>query len=119
MIQQLPPARPINVMASSRRAGAWRARYSQRPMTASIDPSLRFVLSEESLYLKNMATLWAVQPDLAREIEALPMEELEGSYEIEPSKSGLPTLKVQTRDGRNVYLHSRYQPIDEANQLID
>lgn len=86
-------------------------------MTASNDPSLRFVLAEDSPYLKNLAALWAAEPKLAREIEALKPED--DRYQIESSKSGVDTIKVQTTDGRWLYLHSRYQPVEEANLLVD
>jgi hypothetical protein len=86
-------------------------------MTASTDPSLRFVLPEESPYLRNLAALWKVEPKLARLIDALP--DAHPGYEIERSKSGDPTVKVQTAGGGWAHLHSRYQPADEAARLVD
>lgn len=86
-------------------------------MTASVDPSLRFVLPESAPYLRNLAALWMYEPKLAREIEGL--SEVSPAITIEPSKSGEPTAKVSTLDGRQVYLHSRYRPLDEAEKLID
>jgi hypothetical protein len=86
-------------------------------MTASIDPSMRFVLSEDHPYLKNMAALWAIEPKLAREIESLPVPDQ--VYEIERSKAGPATAKLATPQGRPLYLHSRYQPMEDANRLVD
>jgi hypothetical protein len=62
----------------------------------------------------NLAALWATEPLLADAVESVPE-----SYAVEPSKSGEPTVAVQTADGRKVYLHSRYQPQDEARRLIE
>ncbi|HMB95956.1 MAG TPA: 6-hydroxymethylpterin diphosphokinase MptE-like protein, partial [Tepidisphaeraceae bacterium] len=87
-------------------------------MTASIDPSLRFVLGEEAPYLKNLAALWAIEPKLARLIDS---NSKEGSiiYQVETARSGAPTISAQMPDGRKLYLHSRYEPIEEAAKLIE
>jgi len=85
-------------------------------MTPSADPSQRFVLPEDAPLLRNLAALWASEPNLARAVESA--LETEG-YPLEPSKSGLPTVRVQTQDGRTTYLHSRYEPAKEAEKLIE
>jgi len=85
-------------------------------MTPSADPSQRFVLPEDAPLLRNLAALWASEPNLARAVESA--LETEG-YPLEPSKSGLPTVRVQTPDGRTTYLHSRYEPAKEAEKLIE
>ena len=82
----------------------------------TIDSSARYVLADDSPYLKNMAALWAVCPKLATEVEAL---QGQASYSIEPSKSGEPTLFVQTADDRRVYFHSKHKPREEAERLVD
>lgn len=79
------------------------------------DPSARFVLPAEAFYLKNLAALWSADPRLAAAIEAT--ENLP-SYPVEPSRSGLPTALVPSEAGRQIYLHSRYDPADEARKLI-
>jgi hypothetical protein len=85
-------------------------------MTDSNDPSARYVLTEDAPYLANLAALWAVDPRLAAAIE----ETDDGAaYRTAPSKSGEPTLSVTTSSGREIQLHSRYRPIDEAKQLVD
>lgn len=84
-------------------------------MAASNDPSLRYVLPESSPLLGNLAVLWAIDPALAEAIEAT---ESQPSYPVERSRSGAPTLAAEV-GGRQLYLHSRHQPIDEAKRLID
>jgi hypothetical protein len=84
--------------------------------TAGTDLSQRFVLPADSPLLANLAALWAVLPELARQIESL----LETpSYPTERAKGGEVTLSVPTSTGRALYLHSRFQPIDEAKKLIE
>ena len=85
-------------------------------MTAISDPSLRFVLPEDAPFLANLAALWTHDPKLAAAIEAL---DDTPSYRTEPSKSGPPTTAIATENGRTIYLHSKYQPTDEAKRLID
>src|SRR5450432_3913523 len=87
-------------------------------MTASIDSSLRFVLPEDAPYLKNLAALWAVDPKLARQIEATNGDSTI-AYKIETARSGIATINAQMPDGRKIYLHSRYHPVDEAAKLIE
>ena len=54
-------------------------------------------------------------PKLAAAIEAT---DNQASNTVEPSRSGPPTLRVRSTDGRDLYLHSRHEPIKEAEQLI-
>jgi hypothetical protein len=85
-------------------------------MTASSDPSTRFILPADAPYLNNMAALWTVDPALAQAIEAT---EGQPSYRVEKSRSGAPTVSVPTTDGRTLYLHSRYEPVEEARKLTE
>ncbi len=82
-------------------------------MTASIDPSHDHVLPAHAPLVRNLAALWASEPKLAREIEALP----DGPYTIESSRSGAPTVILES-SGREIYLHSRHEPVDEAKRLV-
>jgi hypothetical protein len=84
-------------------------------MTASCDYSTRFILQEGAPYLANLAALWVNDPGLAGQIEALPEP---GGYPTEPSRSGPPTVALTTAQGRR-YLHSRFDPPNEATKLID
>ncbi len=83
---------------------------------ARTDPSMRYVLPAESPLLANLSAMWAVCPELARDLESLADDE---RYRVERSKNGELTLAVPSESGRPLYLHSRYQPIDEARKLID
>jgi hypothetical protein len=85
-------------------------------MIVPSDPSLRFVLPEDAPYLKNMAALWAIDPKLAAAIELTDDRE---SYLCEPTRSGPPTACVPASGGRTLYLHSKYEPLQEAASLID
>jgi hypothetical protein len=84
------------------------------------DHSTRFIMDESSPYLANMAALWTVDPKLAANIEAV---ESLPSYSLSPSRAkngkGEPTLVMTTADGREILLHSRHDPINEAKRLID
>ena len=82
-------------------------------MTARTDPSRDHVLPADAPLVRNLAALWATEPPLAREIEALP----DGPYMIEPSRSGAPTVVIEA-SGREIYLHSRHEPVEEANRLV-
>jgi hypothetical protein len=85
-------------------------------MISAADPSQRFILPSDAPLLSNLAALWATEPKLAEAVES----SLEGEgYVLEPSKSGLPTVRVQAGDGRSAYLHSRYEPVKEAERLIE
>lgn len=88
-------------------------------MSLNSDSSLRFAMETGSVYVKNLAALWAADAGLARAIETLRPEESPNTYTVEPSKSGPATLKVLTAEGRSLYLHSRFEPIDEATRLIE
>ncbi len=82
-------------------------------MTARTDPSRDHVLPADAPLVRNLAALWATEPRLARELEALPV----GPYTIVSSRSGPPTVVIESA-GRDVYLHSRHEPVDEANRLV-
>src|SRR4051794_1669923 len=93
-------------------------RYRPRSMTASTDPSARYVLPPDAPYLNNLAALWSRNPALARELEAL-TDGTCASFHVEPSRSGPPTVTARTSDGRSITLHSRYDPVAEAKKLIE
>lgn len=85
-------------------------------MTASATPTNRYVLPDDAPYLANLAALWAVDPSLAARIEAI---DDTACHLVQPARSGDPTAIVRTVDGRSVYLHSRYRPVEEAAKLIE
>jgi hypothetical protein len=80
------------------------------------DSSQRYILPPEAPYVRNLAALWAIDPTLARAIEAL---DRQPSYQLTPSRNGPPTLWLAPPEGGSLYLHSRFDPIDEAARLID
>jgi hypothetical protein len=84
--------------------------------TDQADLSTRFILPQDAPILANLAALWTVDPGLARAIEALHGQD---SYKTAPSRTGPPTLSLTPPDSGAVYLHSRFDPNDEANRLID
>jgi hypothetical protein len=86
-------------------------------MTASHDPSKRYVLPADAPYLANLAALWQQQPSLARAVEG--MEGVPESVVVEASKAGVPTLGVRTAEGRVVALHSKYNPVAEGQKLVE
>ncbi len=67
-----------------------------------------------SLFLRNMAALWRTDAPLAQKLDDLPDSLLSG---LERSKAGPPTISVESSDGRTVWLHSRYDPVKQAEQL--
>src|SRR5687768_10730593 len=79
------------------------------------DPSRQSVLGADAPLVRNLAALWATDPKLARAIEALPDD---SCYPTVPSKSGEPTVAIDV-GGREIYLHSRHHPADEAARLVD
>ncbi len=85
-------------------------------MTASIDSSTRFTLPAGHPYVANLAALWNVDPALARALEEA---EDAGGFVVEASKAGPPTLAVRRADGRVCQLHSKYDPIAEAQKLLE
>jgi hypothetical protein len=87
-------------------------------MTATADPSRRFVLAEDAAYLSNLAALWAMEPKLARAIESAGDDQAV-SYQLETARSGAATISAQTGQGRKLYLHSRYEPREEAIKLVE
>lgn len=66
-------------------------------------------------YLRNMACLWRFDPRLARRIDAVPDA---ARTPLEPTKSGAWTARFTTPNGPGSYLHSRYDPVAEADKLV-
>jgi len=79
-------------------------------------PAVLTALEPNPVFLRNMAQLWRLDPRLAQQIDELP---LEASLDILPSKTGPPTARVTTADGRTIYLHSRHDPAREARDFCD
>jgi hypothetical protein len=86
--------------------------------TSELSPDpFRHVLPAGAPLVRNLAALWAADPALAAELEALhPVE----PYSVEPSKEGPPTVAVTpAHGGKPIFLHSRYRPLEEASRLAE
>jgi hypothetical protein len=66
-------------------------------------------------YLENLAALYTLDPDLAARVDALPFAQ---TPRLEPTRDGNVTGQVTADDGKPVYVHSRYQPLEEARTLV-
>jgi len=67
-------------------------------------------------YLDNLAALYAIDPRLAARVDALPFAQLPP---LEAAKDGNVTVRLTADDGKSVYVHSRYRPVEEARSLVD
>jgi len=63
-----------------------------------------------------MRALWRQDAALAMHIDAVADE---ARIAVEPTRSGELTARMQTPDGKSIYLSSRYDPQAEARRLID
>jgi hypothetical protein len=68
------------------------------------------------LFVHNMRALWRNDPELALRVDAVMDDE---RFALEPTRSGVWTVKVPTADGATTYVHSRYDPVEEAKRLVD
>ncbi len=66
-------------------------------------------------YLRNLAALYALDPELAARLDALP---LAAAPPLEPTRDGRLTARLNSDDGKPIYAHSRYQPLEEARTLV-
>lgn len=86
-----------------------------------VDSSTRFILPQDAALTANLGALWAVDPDLAADIEATDGQE---PYALETTRSGVPTIALAEAGaageaGKRIYLHSRFEPLEEARRLAD
>ncbi len=90
----------------------------------TLDASTRFILPDDAPYLRNLAALWQSDPALARRLEATHGQP---SYPVQASRAGAPTVAVPAparpavagAAERPLFLHSRYEPLEEAQRLAD
>ncbi len=66
-------------------------------------------------YLENLSALYALDPELAARIDALPFTQL---TPFEPTRDGRVTVRLTADDGKQIYAHSRYRPLEEARTLL-
>jgi len=69
-----------------------------------------------SCYLTNLAALYAVDPRLAAKLDALPFARVPA---LEATRDGHLTVRLSADDGKPLYAHSRYRPIEEARTLVE
>lgn len=67
-------------------------------------------------YAQNLRALYAIDPKLACRIDAAPFAE---GPSLEPTRTGAPTCRLTTHDGRNVFVHSRHDPVAESRRLTE
>lgn len=66
------------------------------------------------LFLHNMRALWRHDAQLALRVDAVHDDE---RVPLEPTRSGAWTARMPTPDGATTYLHSRYDPVAEAERF--
>ena len=84
--------------------------------TEPICASRRFAESGDAFSVRALAALWGADAAMAAMVERAPS--LDG-LALAPSKAGPPTAAVVMSDGRRLQLHSRYDPVAEAQTLVD
>jgi hypothetical protein len=67
------------------------------------------------MFVHNLRALWRRDAHLALRLDAIDDDR---RLVLEPTRSGRWTAKVHAEDGRSVYLHSRYDPVVEAERLV-
>jgi hypothetical protein len=67
-------------------------------------------------YLSNLAALYPRDPLLAARIDAVPFAQCPP---LARTRSGNPTVRLSGDDGRELFAHSRYDPVAEARQFVD
>ncbi len=66
-------------------------------------------------YLENLTALYATDPELASQIDALPFA---AAPSLQPTRDGRFTVQLTADDGKPIYAHSRYQPQEEAATVV-
>lgn len=93
---------------------------SSRPSTARItsEPATARETPEacRHRYLANLAALYRRDQDLAVTIDALPFAR---GPRLETARDGTATVRLIDDDGREIHIHSRYRPLDEARRFVD
>jgi hypothetical protein len=68
------------------------------------------------IWLKNLEAFYKSDMRVAQEIDDWPAED---HLMLEPARNGSMTMKVRLPDGREVYLHSKFDPQNEAKKYVD
>ncbi len=72
--------------------------------------------SDASNWLANLRALYSVDMQLAQSIDDLPESDY---FELAAARNESMTAKVRLNDGREIFLHSRYDPQTEAKRFVD
>jgi hypothetical protein len=94
-------------------------RHEGTKVTTSALPTAavpRSTLDPRRTYLANFAALCVADPVLTARLDVLPFADLP---KLEPTRDGNVTARIVADDGRSVYLHSRFRPLDEARARIE
>ena len=67
-------------------------------------------------YLGNLAALYRRDAELAESVEAWPFAQ---AWTLEAARDGNATVQLTADDGRGIYVHSRYRPLEEAAKFLD
>lgn len=68
------------------------------------------------IFLANMGALWRRDPLLAMRVDAVDDRD---RLTLEPTRSGAWTARLKGISGKTTYLHSRYDPQADAEQLVE
>ena len=73
-------------------------------------------LLDPAIWHKNLEALYRTDARMAQLIDDIPEN---NSWVIETARNGQPTLKIKLSDGKEIYLHSKYDPGNEAEKFVD
>jgi hypothetical protein len=71
---------------------------------------------DPAIWHKNLEALYRVDTRTAQFLDDLPVNE---HLIVEPAKNNQPTMKAKLPDGKEIYLHSKYDPGSEAEKFVD
>ncbi len=74
------------------------------------------IFSETETWLRNLESLYWSDMYLAQKLDDLPES---NHIEILPTKNNSKTARVKLEDGREIFLHSRYNPQEEAKRFVN
>ncbi len=80
----------------------------------SVKSTVEFTDSEH--WLANMRALYGIDMQLAQSIDDLPEADY---FCLENARNGSLTARAKLSDGREIFLHSRYDPQAEAKKFVD
>ncbi len=72
--------------------------------------------TDSTNWLANLRALYSIDMHLAQNIDDLPEADY---FNLEQARNGAMTARVRLSDGREIFLHSRYEPQVEAKRFVD